>query len=490
MDGRNFYGNFEGYNGELSDVPVVSISSDPEHMIEFAGYGREVVGHIAPYRTFSLNEIDWETDTEILTYGDKRREVVDSGRGYFTPMSEEGLTRKAFDGEREGEAETVFDDTYDPIKELFSREVMEMLEDVEEEFGVVQLYPYMMTSSLREEELREKTGLNIEVLGPDYKTMEGLRNKAEVKEELFERGVSIVDGHVTGGPDEACEILVEEDWERGAFVSAETGAGGSGTIYAHTVEDIQKRFQEEYFDGRLLVERFVDVDKAPNVLLFVDDERSYTLSVTNQIIEGKTNYMGNRTTPGLFSKEERAQIEEESCAVGEYIREEGYRGLAGLDLITTDDGIYFVEINPRKNHSTVLNVGMLAETRPEDFPPLPALEAESLLGISDGYDLDGWQEPDLSWEMYLLKRKGWSRLTSLPPTTGVKDHEWDFEGGYVANVPFPVGSIVNKNYASQKSEGHTRRSTANELVRIVSTDLNTRLKALPQVENCFENIGE
>ena len=214
------------------------------------------------------------------------------------------------------------------------------------------------------------------------------------------------------------------------------------------------------------------------------------LSVTDQIIENETEYRGNIHGPSVFTKKEKGQIKKGVNVVGEYMRDVGFRGVAGADFLISDGETYFVEINPRKNHSTVINNRMLEETRPDDIPPLPYLESETILNNGSNYDLSSWEEPDISWDMYILKKKGWSQIVDVPLRTYKQDHAWDFNGSYVANIPYPVQSIIHKSYASQKSEGHTRRTMPGELVRIVSPDLKGRMKTISQINKCFRFLGD
>ncbi|MFP4045808.1 MAG: ATP-grasp domain-containing protein [Candidatus Aenigmatarchaeota archaeon] len=462
-------------------------------MTETVGTGLKIAGSVVPYRTLSLERIDRCTGSEILPFSDFYNDACASSKSYFKPMSEEGLNKKWTDISTETDDEeekTPFDQIYDPLQERYSEKVFEEINKVAEEFGKVLIYPYMRTPSLKEDELKKKIDGEFELIAPEGKSIEVLKDKTQVYDDLKEKGVNVVEGQVVENPSEACDLLLEENWENGAFVSADSGAGGSGCVHAYKPEDIRKRYQEEYFSGNLIVEKFLDVEKAPNVLMFIDDNDSYVLSITDQIIENETEYRGNTMSPDLFAEEEEEKIKEQCKTVGSYIQDSGFRGIAGIDLLTTEDDVYFVEVNPRKNHSTVINNTMLEKTRPEGIPPLASLEAEVITGTDDAYEIEKWQYPkDVEWDMYVYKKKGWSQITKLPPDIS-RDHTWDFSGSYVANVPYPIRSITSKSYASQKSEGHTRRSQANELVRIVSESVNERLKKVAEIENSFSFLGD
>ncbi|MFB6211658.1 MAG: ATP-grasp domain-containing protein [Halobacteriales archaeon] len=453
-------------------------------MVETVCHGLPIAAAIVPNRTRELHAIDDSHATEIVAYTDDVKEAT--GRNYHLTMSEGDLARKAVDGN--------YTDApwrpYDPLQPRFSARVLESIDDVMKDYGTAFFYPYTQTPHAVE--LSERTGM--ELVGPRLDVKEELNDKTTVYQDVKERGVNVPEGEVVSGVDEAVDVLLGEDWEDGAFVSAEGGAGGSGATHAETPEDIYGFFGRDYDDGDLLMVRWIDdIRSAPNVFVLIDDSGPHILSASDQIIADGTDYRGN-TYPLNIDDTVREEVHKQCEAVAEYMWEKGYRTTAGIDGITTDDTFYFVEINPRRNHSTVMNTVMLEEARPDDMPPLPLIEAEISLGYDKSYDFDEWAERvddlDVTWDMFVFQRPEWARLESLPLTLEGRDHSWDFSSSYITNIPAAEGTVAPKSYGTPKSGGHSRRATPNELGRIVTTDPATRSRVVSDVERHFSFFGD
>lgn len=482
-----YYGNFAEWKGELSDYPAITISTDPEHMPEMVGYGFQLAAIITPNKTFSLKNIEKETDTEILAFNEEYKKLT--GRNYFIQMSEETLCRKFMNVKRTT-GESPYQELYDPLQERFSERVFDTIGKIIDEHGEVFLFPYMMNPYLNERRLE---GMGCKIIAPRNNVVERFNNKTRVYEKLKKRGVSVIEGEVVDCVEEACELILEESWENGAFISAERGAGGSGVIHAYTPRDIRNRFPEE-FSTRLLVTKWLDeIEASPNIFMFIDGEGPHILSITDQIIENETVYHGN-VYPLKISEKTKEKIKEECLKTGELAYEEGYRGILGIDGIVSEHKFFVVEINPRKNHSSVLNTVMMEKVKYEETPPLVYIETLAILDEDIEYDIDRWaykcESSPLSWDMYIFKKQGWSKLKRIPDGAGIRDHDWDFQTSYVANVPCEIDTIIPKTYASLKSDGHTRRTTPNELGRIVSPDSAERLKKISELKRCFEFYGD
>ncbi|MFW6026222.1 MAG: ATP-grasp domain-containing protein [Candidatus Woesearchaeota archaeon] len=492
MKNKNYYGNFSNWVGEFNQFPAFTLSTDSEHMMEYAGSAFKIAGVIAPNRTMSLDKIEKETDTRLLPYADTYKKYT--GKDYFIPSSEEGLVRKLTNTQpkKDDNNTNVYKNLYDPIREEYSQNSLEYIKEILSEFGKAYFFPYMMTESIKT--LDDIINDNLKIIGPELNVVNHLKDKTKMYEEMKGRGIQTIEGEVLNNPKQAKEYFAHKikDWQDGAFVSAEGGASGVGCLHAKKPSDIINRFQEEYTDGRLIVQRWMNnIDSAPNVLVYVDNKDAHILTISDQIIKNGTDYYGNKY-PSKVDGSLKDKVIEECKKVGEIMGEYGYRGVGGIDGIIVDNDFYFVEINPRKNHSTVLNSTILDKVRPNDIPPLSYLEAELMeTGKNKSYDFRKWvknlNESNFTYDMFLYKKKGWHIAKEDPNKYRIHDHDWDFKKPYIANIPKP-GVVISKTYGSLKSEGHTRRVTPTELGRIVSRNMHDRLKQIKKMNKAFEEM--
>ncbi len=492
MTNRKYYGNFSKWKGKYNEFPVFTLSTDSEHMAEYTGSAFNIAGIIAPNRTVSLDKIEKDYDTELLTFSDTYEKFT--GKDYFIPSSEEGLARKITNTEpvSENNNSNVYKNLYDPIREEYSNVSIKYIKDVLSKNDKVYFFPYMMTESINS--LEEIIDDELKVIAPKLEVVNELKDKTKMYEKMKSEGIPTVEGNVLDSPKEAMEYFSRKikDWKDGAFVSAEGGASGVGCLHAMKPNDILNRFQEDYTDGRLIVQKWMnDIQCAPNILVYVDNKDAHVLTITDQIIKEGTDYYGNKY-PSKIDGSLKEKVIDECKKIGQIMGEKGYRGVGGIDGIISDNDFYFVEVNPRKNHSTVLNSTLLEKVRPDDIPPLPYLEAELIEeGKNKDYDLNKWatklRESNYTYDMFLYKKEGWNIAKSDPNNYRINDHEWDFKKPYIANIP-KKGVIISKTYGSLKSEGHTRRVTPTELGRIVSRNMHDRLKQIKKMNKSFEEV--
>ncbi|MCK5043432.1 ATP-grasp domain-containing protein [Candidatus Pacearchaeota archaeon] len=489
---KKYYGNFSGYKGELSDLPAFTISTDPEHMIEIVGHGFKIAGAIVPNRTSNLDKIERETDTKIFAYSDFYDKFTH--KKYFISMSEDSLCRKLTNIPRPENKENIYSSLYNPLNEKFSKEVLSYMQDVSEKNNGALFFPYMISAGL--DNLESMAGNKLKIISPSLKTKELLANKAEMYKIMQNKGIKTVEGKVVNSPEEASEVFLQnrEKWGGEAFVSAVSGAGGVGCLHAYSPFEIKEKFG--YGDsGQLIITKWLrNIDSAPNIMLFIDDCAPHVLIATNQIIEQGTKYYGN-SYPLKFNKQMLKKVKEEALKVGEIMRKQGYRGIGGIDGIVAEDEFYFVEINPRKNHSAVVNTSVLEKFRPKNMPPLSYLEAELQLSKEKkSYDFTEWvnnfEKQDICFDMYLLKKEGWMKFIKFPEGENVRDHDWNLKTPYFASLPnFNEEEIIlPKSYASSKSDGHTRKVNAADICRIVSTNLSQRLKQIKKMSSSIKEI--
>ena len=98
---------------------------------------------------------------------------------------------------------------------------------------------------------------------------------------------------------------------------------------------------------------------SPNINAVVLDETvllsypSIQLIGVSECINLRAGYCGNDFSTTVSLPETVIQkIYEQTHKVGNWIRQQGYRGLFGIDFVTDGSTVYPVEINPRFQGST------------------------------------------------------------------------------------------------------------------------------------------
>jgi hypothetical protein len=243
----------------------------------------------------------------------------------------------------------------------------------------------------------------VHLLGPDPGLAERINSKLEQYRLAAELGVRVPEGKICGSMDEAvifAEPLIARDGR--VFISAEFSSAGSNSIIAASMEQIRNKFGDS--PGGLLVTRFVEHDLDPTVLgVVVAPGQVYIASVADQNING-TRFQGS-AFPTAVGEEKAGELVGMTRRIGEYLAAEGYRGAFGCDyMIDTDGVLYFVEINARKQGTTLQTALTMSHLLP-DHPLFTDLE---FMAATDGRLPDGLVELDscsgpISWETFNLK---------------------------------------------------------------------------------------
>ncbi|MFB6244967.1 MAG: ATP-grasp domain-containing protein [Candidatus Nanohaloarchaea archaeon] len=466
----DLYGDFSGAGDE--SIPAVTMSTDPEHMIETVGYGFPVAVAIAPNGTRNLDRVSVITDTETAVFSDVIKEV--SGKEYFLQMSEKELARKASGARKK--PDEVGERPHDFLASKFSEKISGYVEEVLRDFGSALFFPYMNSEPA---ETFADQYENLHLVAPDLKVMDRWDSKTWSYRRLEATEANLVPGETFENLEDAQSFLDGKEWDHGAFVSRERGAGGSGSAHVHSQEELDSMYSDA--DGEVLVQKWLDgAEAAPNVLMMVGGSDVEALVSSDQIIEEGTAYSGN-TYPLDLDDSTIDELEAQAEIIGDEMRRDGYRGLTGVDLMVVDGEPYYVEVNPRKNHSTVLKSTMLEELRPEGLPPLPVVEKDVVLGDED-YNLQLWsknvRESGYTWDMYIFSEPGWFRFSD-PGVDTMHDHEYGFgqDSGFVANIP-REGAYVPRAYKGIKSSEESLEPQEVNIGRVVTPDPQSRQKML------------
>ena len=212
------------------------------------------------------------------------------------------------------------------------------------------------------------------LIGPDKDLAHRLNNKA-VQFQLLERAVPVVDFRICSSFQEMLQTAESlwDTWEDGIFVSRMYSAAGTASTIAQSVNDILACFTED--DSGFLLSRYIPHEFDPTVLgVVANDEEVYIAGVADQRIEDGNRFVGS-TYPSILPDDIIAALEHHTRTIGRIIGRLGYRGIFGCDfLVDRENQIRFLEINARKQGTTLEFCYTLEQMLPPESPMLPELE--------------------------------------------------------------------------------------------------------------------
>lgn len=233
------------------------------------------------------------------------------------------------------------------------------------------LYLYLF-ESVEEMTLDEIDGVTI--LGPDKVLSKELNNKIVQYQQV--RGKIPTAEHYFC--DDISSLLTStsktrKEWRDGIFISCAYSAAGSNSIVTYSQQEVEEWCHNK--EGPFLVSRFMPHTLDPTVLAVVANENDvYIAGIADQIIENGNRFVGS-SYPSVATREQKKLLHEYTVTVGQMLGRLGYRGIFGCDYIIADDGtLYFIEINARKQGTTLEFCYTLEQALPDGSPMLPELE--------------------------------------------------------------------------------------------------------------------
>lgn len=281
--------------------------------------------------------------------------------------------------------------------------VMDLVRQLLEHQGEL---PIWMFESREELSLRQMAGVRF--LGPKASLVARFNDKTWQYQTLAPH-VPVVDHRVCCGCEELWEAAeaLRANSPEGVFVTSCYSAGGANSMVTTCAEQVSARFAEPA--GRYLASGYVPHDFDPTVLGCVGGPgQVFVAGVADMRIENRTAFRGS-TWPSKLPHAVQDELAAHTRMVGEVLAEEGFRGIFGCDYIVDAAGrVFFIEVNPRKQGTTMEFCSALERLLPEGAPCLFEMEYE---GVTRDRLPDGCVEPTpadaealaLHWGTYNLK---------------------------------------------------------------------------------------
>jgi len=233
------------------------------------------------------------------------------------------------------------------------------------------LYIYMY-ESLQEMSLDDMEG--VEILGPKSFFSHRLNNKI-YQYNGFKQVVNVPEFEVCLGWEDL-QTATEKRWDvwkDGIFVTTAYSAAGANSVIAHCWQDVLDKFKG--MDYPYLISRYHPHVYDPTVLAVVANEADvYVAGVADQRIEGGNRFTGS-TYPSALTEGIQHELFKITRRVGRLLGKEGYRGIFGCDyVVDEEENIVFVEVNARKQGTTLEFCCTLEQLLPSGAPMLPELE--------------------------------------------------------------------------------------------------------------------
>jgi len=214
----------------------------------------------------------------------------------------------------------------------------------------------------------------VSILGPDKYIARQFNNKI-TQYKALEGIVPLADHKVC--EDKDCLLRttagLRDQWTDGIFVSGAYSAAGINSAVTYNQQQVESRFGTT--NDVYLISRFIPHQLDPTVLAVVANEQDvYIAGIADQVIVDGNRFIGSKF-PSLATPEQKEKMHEYTVRAGRMLGEKGYRGIFGCDYLIDNNGeVLFLEINARKQGTTLEFCYTLEQTLPEGVPMLPELE--------------------------------------------------------------------------------------------------------------------
>ncbi len=308
-----------------------------------------------PHYELDSDQIDWEalhaSEARALPLASESDVVATCGtfqKDYLKWLREQGL----------GPGSVIeFDQvgTRLPVASLLQQQPHIVRETTGSDVSEFTLAPYYSGKS----EAQASRALGMELFGCDEHLAEKYFNKRSFKAECEKLGIPVVEGltceleNATNAQKlEAVVVRLLKSYPK-LMLRGSEGANGSSLAMVEEAS-IKESLQSICRSGALevLVEPFLSVIASPNdQWIIAGDGNIYHIGTSVQLFSN-LKHRGNESSTFL-QRDTRHYIQQTSSLIVEKMRDDGFRGIVGLDYVVTHDNrVYPIENNPRLNGST------------------------------------------------------------------------------------------------------------------------------------------
>jgi hypothetical protein len=214
----------------------------------------------------------------------------------------------------------------------------------------------------------------VSILGPDKYLARQLNNKI-TQYKMLDTIVPLADHKVCENMDCLLKTTasLRANWTDGIFVSGAYSAAGINSAVTYDQQQVEKRFSSA--NDVYLISRYIPHQLDPTVLAVVANEEDvYIAGIADQVIVDGNRFIGSKF-PSAATDEQRKKLHDYTVRVGRLLGEKGYRGIFGCDYLIDNHGeVFFLEVNARKQGTTLEFCFTLEQSLPEGSPMLPELE--------------------------------------------------------------------------------------------------------------------
>ena len=214
----------------------------------------------------------------------------------------------------------------------------------------------------------------VRVIGPDCRIADTWNSKFHMYRTL-QGLVLLPEFRICGSRKELLQVTAElwDHWLDGIFLTLEYSAAGAFSFLTHSEQELLVKLGD--WQPPYMISQFIPHEYDPTVLAVVANEKDvYIGGIADQQMVRVNKFRGS-VYPSALPVDTLQGLKDLTRTVGRIMGSSGYRGIFGCDYVLDRNGnIFFVEVNARKQGTTMEMCCNLENSLPKGCPNLPELE--------------------------------------------------------------------------------------------------------------------